>query len=145
MVRERCLTNGLFVGYMINNGIARMLYFLYYECRILVDSFLIWLTKYLGSWVILCVLMEKVGDFEYNTKDLIGHGAFAIVFKGRHQKVKKYCFIMFKNHSIDVHANFIHVCHPVRLHCLHFVDLSKSSIDIPSEREKLILSCYKFV
>ncbi|XP_022243912.1 serine/threonine-protein kinase unc-51-like isoform X1 [Limulus polyphemus] len=27
--------------------------------------------------------MESVGDYEYNTKDLIGHGAFAVVFKGR--------------------------------------------------------------
>ncbi|XP_066997912.1 serine/threonine-protein kinase unc-51 isoform X2 [Anabrus simplex] len=30
--------------------------------------------------------MEIVGDFEYNSKDLIGHGAFAVVFKGRHRK-----------------------------------------------------------
>ncbi|XP_054715170.1 serine/threonine-protein kinase unc-51-like [Uloborus diversus] len=30
--------------------------------------------------------MEKIGEYEYSTKDLIGHGAFAIVFKGRHQK-----------------------------------------------------------
>nr|CAD7590341.1 unnamed protein product [Timema genevievae] len=30
--------------------------------------------------------MEGVGDFEYNNKDLIGHGAFAVVFKGRHRK-----------------------------------------------------------
>lgn len=28
-----------------------------------------------------------VGDYEYNTRDLIGHGAFAVVFKGRHRKV----------------------------------------------------------
>lgn len=27
--------------------------------------------------------MEIVGDYEYSTKDLIGHGAFAVVFKGR--------------------------------------------------------------
>jgi serine/threonine-protein kinase ULK/ATG1 len=33
--------------------------------------------------------MECVGDFEYNSKDLIGHGAFAVVFKGRHRKVRK--------------------------------------------------------
>lgn len=32
--------------------------------------------------------MECVGDFEYNSKDLIGHGAFAVVFKGRHKKVR---------------------------------------------------------
>ncbi|XP_078044757.1 serine/threonine-protein kinase unc-51-like protein Atg1 isoform X3 [Augochlora pura] len=30
--------------------------------------------------------MEIVGDYEYNTKDLIGHGAFAVVFRGRHRK-----------------------------------------------------------
>ncbi|CAG9826584.1 unnamed protein product [Diabrotica balteata] len=27
--------------------------------------------------------MEVVGDYEYSSKDLIGHGAFAVVFKGR--------------------------------------------------------------
>ncbi|XP_056631732.1 serine/threonine-protein kinase unc-51 isoform X2 [Diorhabda sublineata] len=27
--------------------------------------------------------MEVVGDYEYNSKDIIGHGAFAVVFKGR--------------------------------------------------------------
>ncbi|XP_078277303.1 serine/threonine-protein kinase ULK1 [Rhinoraja longicauda] len=27
--------------------------------------------------------METVGRFEFNRKDLIGHGAFAVVFKGR--------------------------------------------------------------
>lgn len=31
--------------------------------------------------------MEIVGDFEYNNKDLIGHGAFAVVFKGRYRNV----------------------------------------------------------
>ncbi|XP_016336241.1 serine/threonine-protein kinase ULK1-like isoform X2 [Sinocyclocheilus anshuiensis] len=30
--------------------------------------------------------MESVGKFEFNRKDLIGHGAFAVVFKGRHKK-----------------------------------------------------------
>ncbi|XP_051534803.1 serine/threonine-protein kinase ULK2-like isoform X2 [Myxocyprinus asiaticus] len=30
--------------------------------------------------------METVGDFEYSRKDLVGHGAFAVVFKGRHKK-----------------------------------------------------------
>lgn len=32
--------------------------------------------------------MESVGDYEYNKKDLIGHGAFAVVFKGRYKMVK---------------------------------------------------------
>ncbi|MED6285023.1 Serine/threonine-protein kinase ulk2 [Characodon lateralis] len=31
-------------------------------------------------------MMETVGDFEYSRKDLVGHGAFAVVFKGRHRK-----------------------------------------------------------
>ncbi|XP_051279290.1 serine/threonine-protein kinase ULK1a isoform X2 [Dicentrarchus labrax] len=30
--------------------------------------------------------MESVGKFEFNRKDLIGHGAFAVVFKGRHKE-----------------------------------------------------------
>ena len=29
--------------------------------------------------------MEAVGEYEYSPKDLIGHGAFAVVFRGRHQ------------------------------------------------------------
>lgn len=32
--------------------------------------------------------MESVGEYEYAAKDLIGHGAFAVVFKGRHKKVR---------------------------------------------------------
>jgi hypothetical protein len=31
--------------------------------------------------------METVGNFEFNKKDLIGHGAFAVVFRGRHKEV----------------------------------------------------------
>ncbi|XP_071790723.1 serine/threonine-protein kinase ULK2-like isoform X1 [Asterias amurensis] len=30
--------------------------------------------------------MENVGDFEYNKKDLIGHGAFAVVFRGKRKQ-----------------------------------------------------------
>ncbi|XP_035382898.1 serine/threonine-protein kinase ULK1 isoform X1 [Electrophorus electricus] len=30
--------------------------------------------------------METVGKFEFGRKDLIGHGAFAVVFKGRHRE-----------------------------------------------------------
>lgn len=29
--------------------------------------------------------MEAVGEYEYSPKDLIGHGAFAVVYKGRHR------------------------------------------------------------
>jgi hypothetical protein len=31
--------------------------------------------------------MDSIGNFEYNKKDLIGHGAFAIVYKGRQKTV----------------------------------------------------------
>lgn len=31
--------------------------------------------------------MEIVGDYEYSSRDLIGHGAFAVVFKGRLRNV----------------------------------------------------------
>lgn len=42
--------------------------------------------------------MEQVGNFEYNSKELIGHGAFAVVFKGRHREVsttKRFCMAQF--------------------------------------------------
>lgn len=35
-----------------------------------------------------------IGDYEYNSKDLIGHGAFAVVFKGRNRKVRM-CYSFF--------------------------------------------------
>ncbi len=41
--------------------------------------------------------MESVGKFEFNRKDLIGHGAFAVVFKGRHKEV---IFIAEKNQNV---------------------------------------------
>jgi serine/threonine-protein kinase ULK/ATG1 len=31
-------------------------------------------------------MTEIVGDYQFNRKDLIGHGAFAVVFKGRHRE-----------------------------------------------------------
>ncbi|CAG7817255.1 unnamed protein product [Allacma fusca] len=31
-------------------------------------------------------MSETIGDYEYNSKDLIGHGAFAMVFKGKNKK-----------------------------------------------------------
>uniref|UniRef100_A0A668A0E3 non-specific serine/threonine protein kinase n=1 Tax=Myripristis murdjan TaxID=586833 RepID=A0A668A0E3_9TELE len=34
--------------------------------------------------------METIGKFEFNRKDLIGHGAFAVVFKGRHKEKRDY-------------------------------------------------------
>ena len=37
-------------------------------------------------------MTENVGEFVYNKRDLIGHGAFAVVFKGHHRKVKAISF-----------------------------------------------------
>ena len=31
--------------------------------------------------------MEPIANYEYHAKDIIGHGAFAVVFKGRHREV----------------------------------------------------------
>lgn len=43
--------------------------------------------------------MEVIGDYEYNKKDLIGHGAFAVVFKGRYVKVRIMDFLFMLNLS----------------------------------------------
>ena len=32
--------------------------------------------------------MDTIGIYEYNSKDLIGHGAFAVVYKGRVKMVR---------------------------------------------------------
>ena len=37
--------------------------------------------------------MDSIGNFEYNKKDLIGHGAFAIVYKGRQKTVFIFLYI----------------------------------------------------
>lgn len=49
-------------------------------------------------------MMEAVGEYLYNRKDLIGHGAFAMVFKGRHRTTE----------------------HPVAIKCIAKKNLSKS-------------------
>lgn len=41
--------------------------------------------------------MEEVGEFCYNKKDLIGHGAFAVVYKGRYKAVKFIYIIILYN------------------------------------------------
>ncbi|KAL4835422.1 hypothetical protein H8958_020830 [Nasalis larvatus] len=33
--------------------------------------------------------MEVVGDFEYSKRDLVGLGAFAVVFRGRHRQTQR--------------------------------------------------------
>ena len=37
--------------------------------------------------VVLVDMMTNVGIYEFNAKDLIGHGAFAVVYKGRLKSV----------------------------------------------------------
>lgn len=34
--------------------------------------------------------MEEFDDFTYNKKDLIGHGAFAVVYRGRYKAVSEF-------------------------------------------------------
>ena len=36
---------------------------------------------------LLVLEMQSVAEYEYSKGDLIGHGAFAVVFKGRHKQV----------------------------------------------------------
>ena len=43
--------------------------------------------------------MEIVGSYQYNTKDLIGHGAFAVVFKGC--QIEVLLAILRRNSSIE--------------------------------------------
>ena len=38
--------------------------------------------------------VTAVGIYEYNPKDLIGHGAFAVVYKGRLKSVS-YCSVYY--------------------------------------------------
>lgn len=45
---------------------------------------------------------QIVGDFAYLKKDLIGHGAFAIVFKGHNRKVS----------TAAVRQTFTHIASP---------------------------------
>lgn len=66
--------------------------------------------------------MEIIGDFEYNTKDLIGHGAFAVVFKGRHRTVGADCPLccsIFGNHNNKGQLNCCGscFCSPLLLFC----------------------------
>lgn len=60
--------------------------------------------------------MEIIGEFEYNKKDLIGHGAFAVVFKGRSRKVnngtichKEKCFCYLLVFSSSVLYNMMYI------------------------------------
>lgn len=50
-------------------------------------------------WTTIPFAMETVGDFEYSRKDLVGHGAFAVVFKGRHRKVNGNFYFVFSGFS----------------------------------------------
>jgi len=58
--------------------------------------------------------METVGKFEFSRKDLIGHGAFAVVFKGRNREVRKY------NLNYQIISIYLQWCYCVliRIRCL---------------------------
>ena len=53
--------------------------------------------------------MESVGDYEYSKKDLIGHGAFAVVFKGRVKKVSWIDFFLFFSIKIYLESDFVDI------------------------------------
>jgi hypothetical protein len=54
--------------------------------------------------------MDSIGNFEYNKKDLIGHGAFAIVYKGRQKAVCKFFFnLVLKNDIFLLQFNFLRI------------------------------------
>lgn len=44
--------------------------------------------------------METVGKFEFSRKELVGHGAFAVVFKGRHREVSPRCRRLFSSDDL---------------------------------------------
>jgi len=46
-------------------------------------------------------MAENVGEFVYNKKDLIGHGAFAVVFKGHHRKVTYISILQRAKKNVD--------------------------------------------
>ena len=52
--------------------------------------------------------MDAIGNYEYSKKDLIGHGAFAIVYKGRQRAVR---FITHLTHKyVYINVAFYYEC-----------------------------------
>ena len=41
------------------------------------------------------IVMDAIGLYEYSSKDLIGHGAFAVVYKGRVRMVRNFIIYIF--------------------------------------------------
>ena len=58
--------------------------------------------------------MQSVGDYEYGQSDLIGHGAFALVFKGREKIVSTYIYCMC-DHTIFQILIIYHFARPILL------------------------------
>lgn len=46
--------------------------------------------------------MQSIGEYEYGLANLIGHGAFALVFKGQHKPVCYYIQICLLNDNLLV-------------------------------------------
>lgn len=46
----------------------------------------------------------QVGEYEFTKQDIIGHGAFAMVYKGRKRKVRTYYDLQF---SLFLHYLFL--------------------------------------
>lgn len=50
--------------------------------------------------------MQSVSNFEFNQGDLLGHGAFALVFRGRRKKVR---FIICGEHELLMYEPYLSV------------------------------------
>ena len=59
----------------------------YQEVASYTNQHLIFWKKFNTTKSKLLVKMETINQFQYNTRDLLGHGAFAMVYKGRYIKV----------------------------------------------------------
>lgn len=64
-----------------------------------------------------------VGEYEYNTRDLIGHGAFAVVFKGRQRKVYTHIHIEEKNRINNTYLQYKSIFFPFFLSLSPFFTL----------------------
>lgn len=73
--------------------------------------------------------MESVGKFEFNRKNLVGHGAFAVVFRGRHKEVSVHiwiCLITVYMVWVDSFVHYKKRDWEVAVKCINKKNLAKS-------------------
>lgn len=54
--------------------------------------------------------MQSVSEFEYSQSDLLGHGAFALVFKGRQRKVRDLSTYLKINANSHLVLHYVPLC-----------------------------------